>query len=95
MEISLAPRQEAFIREQLETGHYVDASEIVREALRQLECRCRTSDSDRPSDMGEMESLRSLRLQMAMDRMSKLIATLSNLLRKMSDTAASITQNLK
>ena len=93
MEISLAPRQEAFIREQLETGHYVDASEIVREALRQLECRCRTSD--RPSDMGEMESLRSLRLQMAMDRMSKLIATLSNLLRKMSDTAASITQNLK
>ena len=44
------------------------------------------------SEMGEMESLR---LQMAMDRMSKMMSTLSNLLKKMSDTAESITQNLK
>jgi len=47
---------------------------------------------DSLSELGEMEALR---LQMAMDRMSKLMSTLSNLLKKMSDTAASITQNLK
>jgi len=34
--------------------------------------------------MGETESLR---LQMAMDRLSKMMSTLSNLLKKMSDTA--------
>ena len=44
------------------------------------------------SELGEMESLR---LQMAMDRMSKMMTTLSNLLKKMQDTSAAITQNLK
>ena len=47
---------------------------------------------DSLNDMGEMESLR---LQMAMDRMSKFMSTLSNLLKKVSDTGATITQNLK
>jgi len=47
---------------------------------------------DSLSEMGEMESLR---LQMAMDRMSKMMSTLSNLLKKISDTQESITQNLK
>ena len=47
---------------------------------------------DSLSEMGEMESLR---LQMAMDRVSKMMSTLSNLLKKMSDTASQITQNLK
>jgi putative addiction module CopG family antidote len=47
---------------------------------------------DSLSEMGEMESLR---LQMAMDRLSKLMATLSNVLRKSSDAAASIIDNLK
>ncbi|MGH8103620.1 MAG: hypothetical protein ACREJQ_03760 [bacterium] len=47
---------------------------------------------DSLSEMGEMESLR---LQMAMDRMSKMMSTLSNLMKKMSDTAQGITQNLK
>ena len=50
------------------------------------------SDLDSLSEMGEMMSLR---LQMAMDRMSKLMSTLSNLLKKISDTAQSITQNMK
>jgi hypothetical protein len=50
------------------------------------------SDIDSMSEMGEMESLR---LQMAMDRMSKMMSTLSNLLKKVSDTADGITQNLK
>lgn len=47
---------------------------------------------DSMSDMGEVESLR---LQMAMDRMSKMMSTLSNLLKKISDTSSQITQNLK
>jgi hypothetical protein len=47
---------------------------------------------DAMSEMGEMESLR---LQMAMDRMSKLMSTLSNLLKKSSETGSQITQNLK
>jgi len=50
------------------------------------------SDLDSMSEMGEMESLR---LQMAMDRMSKMMSTLSNLLKKISDTQGSITNNIK
>lgn len=50
------------------------------------------NDLDSMSEMGEMESLR---LQMAMDRMSKMMSTLSNLLKKISDTAQGIIQNLK
>lgn len=50
------------------------------------------SDLDSMSEMGEMESLR---LQMAMDRMSKQMSTLSNLLKKISDTQNSIIQNIK
>jgi hypothetical protein len=57
-----------------------------------LKARKTQKDLDSLSEMGEMESLR---LQMAMDRKSKLISTLSNLLKKVSDTAQSITQNLK
>lgn len=45
--------------------------------------------------LSEMSSMESLRLQMAMDRMSKMMSTLGNLLKKISDTANSITQNLK
>ncbi len=50
------------------------------------------SDLDSMSEMGETESLR---LQMAMDRMSKLMSTLSNLLKKAGDTDQSIIQNMK
>ena len=39
--------------------------------------------------------MESLRLQMAMDRLSKLMSTLSNLLKKASDTAQSITLSIK
>ena len=47
---------------------------------------------DSMSEMGETESLR---LQMAMDRMSKMMSTLSNIMKKISDTANQIVQNLK
>lgn len=50
------------------------------------------NDLDSMNQMGEMESLR---LQMAMDRQSKMISTLSNLLKKVSESADAITQNLK
>jgi len=50
------------------------------------------SDLDSMSEMGEMESLR---LQMLMDRKSKMMSTLSNLLKKIHDTQQSIIQNLK
>jgi hypothetical protein len=49
-------------------------------------------DLDSMSELGEMESLR---LQMAMDRLSKMMSTLSNLLKKLSCTASQITQNMK
>jgi hypothetical protein len=45
--------------------------------------------------LDELAEMESLRLQMAMDRMSKMMSTLSNLLKKISDTASSITSNLK
>jgi hypothetical protein len=50
------------------------------------------NDVDSMSEMGEMESLR---LQMAMDRLAKMMSTLSNLLKKVSDTTNAITQNIK
>ena len=50
------------------------------------------SKLDSLSEMGEMESLR---LQMAMDRSSRLMSTLSNMLKKISDTNQQIVQNLK
>ena len=49
-------------------------------------------DLDSMSEMGETESLR---LQMVMDRMSKAMSTLSNVLKKQSDTASDIIGNLK
>lgn len=50
------------------------------------------NDPDSLSEMGEMESIR---LQMAMNRQTKLMATLSNLMKRLSDTSSTITQNLK
>ena len=47
---------------------------------------------DSMSDMSEMESMR---LQMAMDRYSKLMEALSNIMKKMSDTNGNIINNLK
>jgi predicted nucleic acid-binding Zn-ribbon protein len=44
------------------------------------------------SDMSETESLR---LQMIMDRLSKLMSTLSNVLKQSADTQKTIIQNMK
>ncbi|MBI2705589.1 MAG: hypothetical protein HYX32_09920 [Actinobacteria bacterium] len=45
--------------------------------------------------LGDMGSLQSLRNQVYMDSRSKMISALSNMLKKMGDTEASIIQNLK
>ena len=50
------------------------------------------SRMDSMSEMGETESLR---LQMAMDRLSKMMSTLSNILQRIETTDAAITQNIK
>lgn len=51
-----------------------------------------TDKLDSMNEVGEMESLR---LQMAMDRRSKMMNALSNIQKKISDTQNSIIQNLK
>jgi hypothetical protein len=45
--------------------------------------------------MDEMSEMTSLRLQMMMDRRSKFIATLSNIMKKISETQNALVQNLK
>ena len=45
--------------------------------------------------MNEMSEMTSMRLQMAMDRRSKFIETLSNLLKKIDETQDALVQNLK
>jgi hypothetical protein len=45
--------------------------------------------------MNELSEMTSLRLQMSMDRRSKLISTLSNILKKISTTQETLVQNLK
>ncbi len=59
-----------------------------------LHSAARSFDSrlDSLSEMGEMESLR---VQMAMDRLSELMSTVSNLLHKASDTQNAVVQNMK
>lgn len=47
------------------------------------------------NSLNEMSEMTSMRLQMAMDRRSKFVETLSNVLKKISDTSDSIVANLK
>jgi hypothetical protein len=61
-------------------------------ALEELSIDALRKELDATSEMSEMESLR---LQMAMDRLGKLMSTLSNILKKTSETAATLTANLK
>jgi putative addiction module CopG family antidote len=50
---------------------------------------------DQLDSMSEMSEMTSLRLQMAMDRRSKFIETLSNIMKKISTTGDTLIQNLK
>lgn len=49
----------------------------------------------RLEELDEMSETENMRLQMAQDPLSKFMSTLSNILKKMSDTSSSIVQNLK
>ena len=69
----------------------IDASQSTQEAAGAIVDSLK-HDLD---SLGELSETESLRLQTAMDRLSKLMTTLSNILKKMSDTTQSITQNLK
>lgn len=60
----------------------------------QFDRQLRSAKDDYES-LSEMEESQSLRMQMAMDRRTKLMATLSDILKKMSDTGSGITKNLK
>jgi len=75
-----------FVSRDLHPGKISDVSQLraIQDDLR--------DQLDSMSEMGEMESLR---LQMAMDRRSKFMTILSNIMKKMSDTESSIVQNLK
>jgi hypothetical protein len=73
------------------TPHVVGRDDVTKAKIDSAIDKAK-SDLDSMSEMGETESLR---LQMAMDRMSKMMSTLSNLLKKESDTAEGITANLK
>jgi len=50
---------------------------------------------DKLDSLNEMSEMRALRLQMMMDRLSKSMSMISNIMKKISDTQKSIIQNLK
>ena len=91
MNVSFGPSMAALaVREALfhETAHADDRQAMAPAA--QQESAAMKLDS--LSEMGEMESLR---LQMAMDRLSKMMSTVSNLMHKISETQDAIVQNMK
>lgn len=49
----------------------------------------------REAVMNELSKMTSLRLQMTMDRRSKFISTLSNIMKKISTTQDKLIQNIK
>jgi hypothetical protein len=69
----------------------------------ELTDRMAEQHADAPTDqaksaldsMSELGEEQSLRLQMAMDRLSKMEATLANVLREISETDSTLVQNLK
>ena len=52
-------------------------------------------EGQRAGKLNELGELQQVRLQMVMNRQSKMTETLSNLLKKIIDTQSSITSNLK
>ena len=83
--VAITPADRSDLLNDLTTAGNVAAS--LRAEIDQM-----NDDLGSVSEMGDEESLR---LQTAMDRTSKLMTTLSNLLTKASDTAQAITQNIK
>lgn len=88
----LAEGRDLLARAQLKGRNYAPAAGQPTKAELDASIDQMKSDLYSMSEMGEMESLR---LQMAMDRLSKMMSTLSNLLKKVSDTSDTITSNIK
>lgn len=88
----ISQARELLARAELVRANYVPAAGQPTRAELDASIEQMKDDLDALSEMGEMESVR---LQMAMDRMSKLMSTLSNVLKKISDTQNSIVQNIK
>ena len=59
------------------------------------ETKAQTDAKQRARDQADISEEAQLRLQMAMDRRSKLMETLSNILKDLSDTNAEIIRNMK
>jgi putative addiction module CopG family antidote len=70
----------------LHNGNLADVAEL-RAILDKLR--------DQLDSMNELSEMTSLRLQMAMDRRSKFMSTLSNVMKKISNTSDTLVQNLK
>ena len=77
--------------EQVQAG-YAPAADQPSKTELQTQIDQLKGDLDSMAEMGEAESVR---LQMAMDRMSKMMSALSNLLKKISDTQDAVVQNMK
>jgi hypothetical protein len=72
----------------------IDNPNCDRATLAAIDARLAQLDSDKDS-LSELGEEQQLRLQSIMDRKQRLVQTLSNILKKTSDTAQAITQNLK
>jgi hypothetical protein len=72
--------------------HGINGGELTDQVLDGV---CGGTSPDPAADFSEMGEMESLRLQMAMDRRSKVTSMLSNMFKKASDTSSAITQNLK
>jgi hypothetical protein len=72
----------------------VQLSDSISVSKKEIDVLVNKMENDLNS-MNEMSEEESLRLQMAMDRLSKMMNTLSNIMKKISDTQQSITQNMK
>jgi len=72
-----------------------DAVDALHSLQRQDAAQIADDIKARLDSMNEMSEEASLRLQMAMDRRSKVMETLSNIMTKMSETDSTIVQNIK
>ncbi len=69
------------------SGYAVTSIAILEASVNELK-----DSADKMDELGETESLR---LQMAMDRISRFMNTLSNIMKKINDTQEKMIQNLK
>lgn len=86
-----ADQRKIFDQEMAKVAADAEATDKVTKKLDEL-LKDSKANLDSMSQVGETESLR---LQMAMDRMSKAMSAASNVFKKISDTAGGIIQNLK